>query len=57
MVAELMAVSTRAAPKSASKDFPDIKVLEGDDVQSLTEGMLSASIRKYRDVFSGAGSE
>lgn len=40
MVAELMAVSTRAAPKSAGKDFPDIKVRQGDDVQSLTEGML-----------------
>lgn len=40
MVAELMAVSARTAPKSAGQDFVAIKILEGEEVQRLAEGMV-----------------
>lgn len=40
MVAELMAVSARTAPKSAGKDFVEIKILGGQEVQKLAEGMV-----------------
>ena len=40
MIAELMAVSARTAPKSAGQDFVEIKILEGDEVQRLAQGMV-----------------
>lgn len=41
MVAELMAVSARTAPKSAGQDFVEIKIIEGKDVQELADGMIT----------------
>ena len=39
MVAELMAIAARTAPKSAGQDFIQIRILEGKDVERLAEGM------------------
>jgi uncharacterized ferredoxin-like protein len=41
IIAELMAVSARTAPKTAGKDFVGIKMLEGEDIQKLAEGMIT----------------
>ena len=40
IIAELMAVSARTAPKSAGQDFIKIKILEGEDIQKLADGMV-----------------
>jgi len=40
MVAELMAISARTAPKAVGKDFLDIKVVTGDEIKILGERML-----------------
>jgi uncharacterized ferredoxin-like protein len=39
-VAQLMAIAARTAPKSAGKDFIEIKILDGEDVKKLGEGMV-----------------
>ena len=40
VVARLMAVSGRTAPKSAGQDFVEIKILDGEEIQDLAEGMV-----------------
>lgn len=39
-VAGLMAVSARTAPKAAGKDFVEIKIIEGEDVDFLADKMV-----------------
>ena len=39
MIADLMAVAARTAPKSAGQDFVVIRVIEGDAVEALAERM------------------
>ncbi len=41
LVAELMAISARTAPKAIGNDFIDIKVLFGDEIKKLGESMLN----------------
>jgi len=40
IVAQLMAISARTAPKSAGQDFVTIKILHGADIQKLAQGMI-----------------
>ena len=40
IVADLMALAARTAPKSVGKDFVVIRIIEGDDVRILAEKML-----------------
>jgi len=40
MVADLMAISARTAPKSAGKDYVVTKVIEGEDCLALAEEMV-----------------
>ncbi len=40
IIAQLMAISARTAPKSAGEDFIKIKILEGGDIQKLAESMF-----------------
>ncbi len=40
MVAALMEVAARTAPKSAGQDFVQVKILTGDDVTRLAEAMV-----------------
>jgi uncharacterized ferredoxin-like protein len=55
VVAELMAVSARTAPKSAGTAFVEIRILEGDDVQRLAEGMLRFGEEKGKKDFDRDG--
>jgi uncharacterized ferredoxin-like protein len=41
MVAGFMALAARTAPKAAGKDYLEIKVLRGEDINRLAEGMLA----------------
>ena len=41
LVAELMAISARTAPKAIGEDFIDIKILSGDEIKKLGESMLN----------------
>lgn len=41
IVADLMALAARTAPKSAGKDFIVMRIIEGDDVKTLAEKMLA----------------
>lgn len=41
MVAELMALSARTAPKAAGQDFIEIKIIEGDDLTRLGKEMAA----------------
>lgn len=40
MVAELMAIAARTAPKSAGQDFIVTAIIEGDDVKALADRMF-----------------
>jgi uncharacterized ferredoxin-like protein len=40
MVAELMAISARTAPKSKGEDFVKISVIEGNEVAKLADSMI-----------------
>jgi uncharacterized ferredoxin-like protein len=55
IVADLMAVAARTAPKSAGKDFVVIRVVEGDDVRQLGERMIEHGIRTGRKNFDRDG--
>ena len=55
MIAELMAISARTAPKSAGKDFIEIKILEGEEVQKLAEGMVKFGQEKGKSKFDRDG--
>jgi uncharacterized ferredoxin-like protein len=41
IVADLMALAARTAPKSVGKDFVVIRIIEGEAVQALAERMLA----------------
>jgi len=52
MVAQLMALATRTAPKAGGKDFVELKVISGDVLQTLGDEMIkygAASGRKDFD--------
>ena len=51
MIAELMAVSARTAPKSAGQDFVAIRILEGNDIQRLADGMVRFGKEKGKPNF------
>jgi len=55
LVAELMAVSARTAPKSAGKDFVKIKILEKDELKRLAEGMFRFGQEKGKPNFERDG--
>jgi uncharacterized ferredoxin-like protein len=40
IVADMMALAARTAPKSVGKDFVVIRIIEGNDVRVLAETML-----------------
>ena len=41
LVADMMALAARTAPKSAGKDFVVIRIIEGEAVRALSERMLA----------------
>ena len=55
MVAELMAISARTAPKAVGKDFIVTKIVEGDDLQQLAEKMYEFGERTGKGNFDRDG--
>jgi uncharacterized ferredoxin-like protein len=55
MVADLMAISARTAPKTAGQDFVAIKVIEGDDLERLAEKMFEFGERTGKGNFDRDG--
>ncbi|MFO7891031.1 MAG: DUF2148 domain-containing protein [bacterium] len=54
-VVEMMALSARTAPKSAGKDFVEIKILYGEEVIRLGEEMIKYGIEKNKRNFDRDG--
>jgi len=55
MVAELMAISARTAPKTAGQDFVVTKIIEGDDLKKLAEKMFEFGERTGKGNFDRDG--
>ena len=55
MVAELMAISARTAPKALGQDFIVTEIIEGDDVQALAQKMYEYGERTGRKNFDRDG--
>ncbi len=55
MVAELMALSAKTAPKGLGKDYIDIKVIEGNALRELGETMLAMAKERNEPGFSRDG--
>jgi uncharacterized ferredoxin-like protein len=55
VVADLMALAARTAPKSAGKDFVVTRIIEGDDVKTLAEKMLEYGRRSGKKNFDRDG--
>lgn len=51
VVADLMAISARTAPKSAGEDFVVTEIVEGDKVKRLAEGMVAFGQRTGKKNF------
>jgi uncharacterized ferredoxin-like protein len=56
LVADLMAIAARTAPKAAGKDFVVVRVIEGDAVQSLAHEMCEYGVRTGKKNFDRDGS-
>jgi len=52
---EMMALSARTAPKSAGKDFVQIKILYGEDITRLGEEMIKYGIENNKRNFDRDG--
>ncbi len=55
IVAELMAISARTAPKTAGQDFVVTKIIEGDDLKKLAEKMFEFGERTGKGNFDRDG--
>ena len=55
VVAELMAISARTAPKALGRDFIVTEIIEGDDVQALAQKMYEYGERTGRKNFDRDG--
>ena len=55
MVAKLMALAARTAPKATGKDFVGIEVISGDELEHLADAMLAYGRESGRKNFDRAG--
>ncbi len=55
VVAELMEVAARTAPKSAGQDFVVVKTVEGEELQRLGEAMIAYGLRSGKPNFDRDG--
>jgi uncharacterized ferredoxin-like protein len=55
VVADLMAIAARTAPKSAGQDFVVIQIVEGEQVQALAENMIKFGQRTGKANFDRDG--
>jgi uncharacterized ferredoxin-like protein len=51
LIAELMAIAARTAPKARGQDFVEVSVVVGEDLQRLIEGMKAWETAATRPVF------
>jgi uncharacterized ferredoxin-like protein len=51
MIADLMEIAARTAPKSAGQDYVVVRILEGDDVQALAKQMVKFGERSGKKNF------
>ncbi len=56
IVADLMSLSARTAPKSAGRDFIAVEIVEGPELQQLGEGMIAYGQRTGKKDFDRDGS-
>lgn len=54
-VAELMALAARTAPKAAGRDFIELKILSGEDLEKLADEMVRYGEEKGRKNFDRDG--
>lgn len=55
MVADLMAISARTAPKSAGRDFIVVEIVEGEQLQALADKMVEFGERTGKKNFDRDG--
>ena len=55
VVADLMAIAARTAPKSAGQDFVVTRIIEGDDVKTLAQEMVEFGQRNGKGGFDRDG--
>jgi uncharacterized ferredoxin-like protein len=55
IVAELMSLAARTAPKGRGDDFIAIQIVEGDDLRTLGEKMIEFGERTGKDLFDRDG--
>ncbi len=55
MVADLMAISARTAPKSAGRDFIVVEIIEGEQLQALADKMVEFGERTGKKNFDRDG--
>ncbi len=55
VIAELMAVSARTAPKAAGKDFVEVKVMEKEELEFLANKMVEYGEEKNKNNFDRDG--
>ncbi len=55
LVAELMAISARTAPKAVGKDYIDVRVAKEDEVKQLGEAMVSMAEERGKAHFKRDG--
>ncbi|MBC7108031.1 MAG: hypothetical protein H5T41_04470 [Methanomassiliicoccales archaeon] len=55
LVADLMAISAKTAPKGLGKDYVEIKILTGDDVKKLGETMIQMAKERNEQGFTRDG--
>ena len=55
IVAELMAISARTAPKAAGQDFVALEIVEGEDLRRLGEAMITYGERTGKSNFDRDG--
>jgi uncharacterized ferredoxin-like protein len=55
IVAELMSLAARTAPKGRGDDFITIEILEGDDLRTLGQKMIEFGERTGKDLFDRDG--
>lgn len=55
LVAELMAISARTAPKGLGKDFIEIRIVSGEDIKTLGEKMIAIAKERNQPNFERDG--
>jgi len=55
VIAELMAIAARTAPKAGGKDFVELKILQGDSLEQLAQAMTSYGLASGKKNFDRDG--